>query len=185
MLLCPDPMARRTLALLAACLGLALAAPAQAQWKWRDKNGQTQYSDLPPPQAVPEQDILSRPASARRRADTGPLAPTVAPSASTAAASAPSSAASTALAPKTVDPELEARRKQAEADQAAKIKAEEARVAAAKADNCNRARTQMRTLDSGIRVVRANEKGEREILDDKQRADEVKRTQGIIASDCK
>jgi hypothetical protein len=69
MLLCPDPMARRTLALLAACLGLALAAPAQAQWKWRDKNGQTQYSDLPPPPAVPEQDILSRPAAAKQRAD--------------------------------------------------------------------------------------------------------------------
>ena len=178
-------MARWTLALLAACLGLALAFPAHAQWKWRDKNGQTQYSDLPPPSAVPEQDILSRPGSAKRRANAGPAAPTAASAASTGAASAPSAAASTALAPKTVDPELEAKRKQAEADQAAKVKVEEARVAALKAENCTRARTQMRTLDSGIRVVRANDKGDREILDDKQRADEVKRTQGIIASDCR
>jgi len=170
---------------LAACLGLALALPAQAQWKWRDKNGQTQYSDLPPPSAVPEQDILSRPGSARRRSNAGPVAPGAASAASAGAASAPSAAASTALAPKTVDPELEAKRKQAEADQAAKVKVEEARVAALKAENCTRARTQMRTLDSGIRVVRANDKGDREILDDKQRADEVKRTQGIIASDCR
>jgi hypothetical protein len=34
---------------------------AQTQWKWRDKTGRTQYSDLPPPSAVPEQDILARP----------------------------------------------------------------------------------------------------------------------------
>ncbi len=171
-------MARWTTAIFATLLGLCLALPAQAQWKWRDKGGQTQYSDLPPPQGVPEQDILSRPASAKRR--SAGAAATV-PS----AASAASGAASPALAPKTVDPELEAKRKKAEADEAAKAKVEEAKVAAARAENCTRARTQMRTLDSGIRVVRANQKGEREILDDTQRAAEVKRTQDIISADCK
>ena len=179
-------MSRWTLALLAALLGTTLALPAHAQWKWRDKNGQTQYSDLPPPAAVPEQDILSRPNSARRRnaANAAPVAAAAA-SAGSAAASGVSAAASAPLAPKTVEPELEAKRKKAEADQAAKVKIEEAKVAAARAENCTRARTQMRTLDSGIRVVRSNEKGEREVLDDKQRADEVKRTNDIIASDCK
>jgi uncharacterized protein DUF4124 len=179
-------MARWTLALLAALLGLALAAPAQAQWKWRDKNGQTQYSDLPPPSAVPEQDILSRPNSARRRATTTPPATAgSAPSGSTGSASAPLAAASSALVPKTTDTELEAKRKQAEADQAAKTKAEEAKVAAARADNCARAKAQMRTLDSGIRLARTNAKGEREFLDDKQRAEEAGHTRQVIAADCK
>ena len=158
----------------------SLALPAEAQWKWRDGSGRVQYSDLPPPQAVPEQDILSRPASQRRSA---PIASPVA--AIAASASAAASAASSALAPRTTDPELEAKRKMAEADEAAKVKAEQVRIAAAKADNCSRARTQLRTLDSGIRLARANEKGEREVLDDKQRADEARRAQDVVAADCR
>jgi hypothetical protein len=169
-------MARWTSALLLAMLGLALASPAEAQWKWRDQRGQTQYSDLPPPPGVPEHDILSRPTAARAR--TAALAASAPPSGAAAAAS-------TALAAKTTDPELEARRKKAEAEQAAKAKAEEARVAAARADNCRRAQSHMRTLDSGIRIARTNEKGEREILDDQQRAEEARRTREVIAADCR
>ena len=159
-------------------LAAVLLQPAQAQWKWRDKNGQTQYSDLPPPPNVPEQDILSRPQGGARRSSALPAA---------AAASSASSAASTttALAPKTADPALEARRKQAEAEQAEKKKADEAKLAAAKADNCARAKEQLRSIDSGMRLARTNEKGEREILDDQQRAQEAKRTRDIIASDCR
>jgi hypothetical protein len=83
------------------------------------------------------------------------------------------------------DPELEARRKQAEQEAAAKKKAEDDKVAAARAENCKRAQAQMRTLDSGIRIARVNDKGEREILDDDARAAETKRTQGVIAAECK
>jgi len=172
--------------MVAALVGTALALPVQAQtqWKWRDKTGRTQYSDLPPPATVPEQDILSRPAAVTRRA----AAAASAPPASFMAGSAPLpplAAASPAFAPKTVDPELEARRKKAEADQAAKVKAEEAKVASAKAENCGRAQEHLRTLDSGVRIARVTANGEREILDDKQRADETKRTRDIIAADCK
>ena len=172
-------MARWTSAVLLAMLGLALALPAEAQWKWRDQRGQTQYSDLPPPPGVPEHDILSRPAGARSRVAV------LAASAPASGAAPAAAAASSALAPKTTDPELEARRKKAEAEQAAKAKAEEARVAAARADNCRRAQSHMRTLDSGIRIARTNDKGEREILDDQQRADEVRRTREVIATDCR
>ncbi|HEX7442047.1 MAG TPA: DUF4124 domain-containing protein [Caldimonas sp.] len=179
-------MARWTLALLAALLGLTLALPAQAQWKWRDSKGQTQYSDLPPPATVPEQDILSRPNAGKRRAAAqGVVAAASGVSGPLAAASGPAVAASGALAPKTVEPELEARRKKAEAEEAAKTKAEELKIAAARADNCTRAKAQMRSLDSGIRIARTNEKGEREFLDDQQRADESKHTRDVIAADCK
>ncbi len=70
-------MARWTLAMVAALVGAALALPVQAQtqWKWRDKTGRTQYSDLPPPATVPEQDILSRPAAVTRRAAAAASAP--------------------------------------------------------------------------------------------------------------
>ncbi|MDQ6681116.1 MAG: DUF4124 domain-containing protein, partial [Pseudomonadota bacterium] len=88
-------------------------------------------------------------------------------------------------APKIVEPELEAKRKKAEAEQAAATKAEEAKVAVAKADNCSRAKAQIRSLDSGIRIARTNEKGEREILDDRQRADKTKRARDVISADCK
>ena len=164
-------MKRWNIVALAAFLGLTLALPASAQWKWRDKAGQTQYSDLPPPPGIPESDILQRPnANPTRRA-----AP---PAAASPASAAP------LVAARASDPELEAKRKKAEQDVADKKKAEDAKVAAAKAENCTRAKAHLRTMDSGMRVARTNEKGEREILDDAQRAAEAKRSRDIIASDC-
>jgi len=160
----------------AAAVLLLVSLPAEAQWKWKDKGGRIQYSDLPPPVGTPEQDILSRP-SAQRRA-------TIAPAVPASSASGLPTPASGALTPRTVDPELEANRKKGEADLAAKKKAEEDRIAAAKADNCTRARTQLRTYESGVRLMQTNEKGEREYVDDKQRADETKRAKDTIAADC-
>ena len=167
-------MHRWTALACAAALGALLAVPAQAQWKWRDKNGQTQYSDLPPPTGIADSDILQRPNTGQRRATAA------APVAASGAASGPP-----ALAPKGTDPELEAKRRQGEQEAAAKRKAEEEKVAIAKADNCLRAKAQMRTLDSGVRIARTNDKGEREFLDDAARAAEAKRTRDIVAADCK
>jgi uncharacterized protein DUF4124 len=156
---------------LASALALGFSHTASAQWKWKDKAGHVQYSDLPPPPSVSEQEILQRPAGQSRRA---PVLPE-----SMMAASAPASA------PKTADPALEAKRRKAEQDEAAKAKADDAKVAAARAENCNRAKAQLRSLDDGMRIARVNDKGEREVLDDKARADEVKRTREIMAADCK
>ena len=169
-------MRRWTPVVLAAALGLAFALPALAQWKWRDKGGQTQYSDLPPPAGTADQDILLRPNSDKRRATTASVA---ASGASAAATSAP------LLAPKGSEPELEARRRKAEQDEAAKKSAEDARQAAGRSENCASAKAQLRTIDSGIRMTRANEKGEREFLDDAARAAEAQRARAVIASDCK
>jgi hypothetical protein len=162
---------RCLVALLAGVLGLTLALPVAAQWKWRDQRGQTQYSDLPPPPGTPDSDILQRPqpgATARRAAP---------PASAASAAPLPAARAS--------DPELEAKRKQAEQQIADRKKVEEEKIAATRAENCNRAKAQMRTLDSGMRMARTNEKGEREILDDAARAAETTRTRGLIASECK
>jgi hypothetical protein len=184
-------MRRWTPVVLVTTLGLALALPAFAQWKWRDKAGQTQYSDLPPPPGTAEQDILARPNASQRRAAAAPLAASAASAASGAASGAapgvPSGTAVAAprLAPKSSEPELEAKRRKGEEEAAEKKKAEEARLAVARAENCTRAKAQIRTLDSGVRVTRTNEKGEREYLDDATRAAEAQRSRGIIASDCK
>ena len=159
---------------LLALLSVGLNSTAFAQWKWRDGKGHVQYSDLPPPGSVAEQDILQRPNGAGRRA----------PMQATQGAAAPASAATAASGPKG-DPELEAKRRKAEQDEAAKRKAEDDKIAAGKAENCNRAKGQQRALDDGLRLSRVNEKGEREVLDDKQRADESRRTREIIASECK
>ena len=155
-------------ALCAALLGAGLALPAAAQWKWRDKSGHIQYSDLAPPAGIAEADILARPNGQMRRSSM------VEPAASAASA-----------APKTVDPELEARRKKAEQETTSAKKAEDEKVAAQRADNCARAKTYQRTLDDGQLVARTNDKGEREFLDDKGRAAEAQRTRDIIATDCK
>jgi hypothetical protein len=175
-----DSVFRTMLAAFAAVLVLA-SSPAEAQWKWKDKGGRIQYSDLPPPVGTPDQDILSRPATTRR---TPTVAAAPAASAAASAASAPTLASARPPAQK-LDPEFEAKLKKGEADAAAKKKADEERVAAAKSDNCTRAREQLRTFDSGVRVFRVNEKGEREYMDDKQRADQTRQARDVVASDCK
>lgn len=172
-------MPKTSLLLLAAALGASLALPAAAQWKWRDRNGVVQYSDTPPPNGIPAQDVLQKPNPNQRNL----MAPPTAASAVAAAASA------APLVPKGADPELEARRRKQEQDKADKGKAEERaqaeKLALAKADNCSRARAHMRTLEEGIRMVRTNANGEREVLDDKARAEEKSRAREVIASDCK
>ena len=172
-------MARPFVALLVALAASLIALPAAAQWKWRDKGGHVQYSDLPPPPGTADADVLARPSASMRRGTPATVAPTAAP-ASAAVATA------TASSPRAADPELEAKRKKAEAEVAARNKAEQERVAALKLDNCSRARAQMSTLQSGIRLATTNAKtGEREFMDDKQRADETRRVQEVISNDCK
>ena len=57
--------------------------------------------------------------------------------------------------------------------------------AASRAENCARARNHLAALNDGLRLTRTNEKGEREVLDDKGRAEEMQRARAIVASDCK
>lgn len=156
--------------LVAAALTFA-SAPADAQWRWRDASGRVTASDLPPPREIPDKDILQRPGVPRAAT----------PAAAAASPPLPASAAARVA----VDKELEARRRAAEQQAQAKAKADEQRAAAVRADNCSRARAHLATLDSGQRLARVNDKGEREILDDKARAEETRRAREVIASDCR
>jgi len=169
--------ARLLAAAFATCLALGFALPAAAQWKWKDKSGRVQYSDLPPPPTVSDADILQRPNGASLRKAAPAFAAEGAGSA--AASTAPTAAASG------VDPELEAKRRKSSEEDAAKKRAEEEKQKAARAENCQRAKNQLRALEDGMRMARVNAKGEREILDDKGRAEEAKRARDVMASECK
>lgn len=162
---------------LAAWVCLLLADAAQAQWKWRDGRGQVHISDTPPPREVPDKDVLQRPEPVQRRASAATAA------ASVPAALVPAASASAAQAP--VDAQLQEQRKRAEQQEAARAKAEEQKAAAIRKDNCQRARQQLATLDSGQRIARIGADGEREILDDAQRAAETQRAREAISSQCR
>jgi hypothetical protein len=167
------PTLRQALLVL---LCLAAAGAAQAQWKWRDAKGNMQYSDMPPPAGTPEKDILQRPNAARRIIVVAPPGtPASAASAAQPAASAPSKA----------EQEAAARQKQNEDNEAAKKKEEERRISAQRRDNCVRAQANLRELQSGTRLTRTNEKGERVFMDEAQIASEVNRARDVITSECR
>lgn len=164
----------RWLRLATGLLVCGLALPALAQWKWRDKDGRVTASDLPPPRDVLDKDILQRPPEIRRapsRAD---------PVASAVAAPVPSAAPKGAL-----EREVEARKLATEQQQAAKAQADEDKLRAQRDENCRRARSHLAALDSGQRIARVNDKGEREVIDDRARADEQRQARAVIASDCR
>ena len=160
---------------------MATSLTAAAQYQWIDKNGSRVYSDVAPPADIPAKNILKQPRGSSLSAPVTEAPAQAAPAAAAASAATPASGPATAG----VDKALEEKKKQAEAAEAAKKKAEEQKLAQARAENCKRAREGKATLDSGVRMARTNEKGEREVLDDTQRAAELKRINGIIQSDCK
>jgi Domain of unknown function (DUF4124) len=165
--------------LMAITFSFILLPLAHAQWAWVDKDGRKVFSDQPPPSQVPDKDILKRPG--------GMKAPAVTASVSEATPTkASSSTSTTATAPKLTgkDAELEKKKKEAEAKEAAQKKSDAEKVSAAKKDNCERAKRAKASFDSGIRISTTNAQGEREVMSDATRATEIKRLQDIIASDC-
>lgn len=166
--------ASKTLLLAVAAGTFCLSA--LAQWQWVDKDGRKVFSDRPPPAEILDKNILKRPGGSARAAPEAAPAETAAAPASAAKASAPKITGK--------DPQLEAKKKQAEDEEAVRKKAEEEKTAKTKVENCARAKQSLATLQSGIRVATVNAKGEREIFDDAKRAAETKRTQESIASSC-
>lgn len=163
---------------ITAAFALLLPLAAAAQWQWVDKDGRKVFSDQAPPADVPARNILKRPPQA-----TAPAAQPPSDGAGSNAAAAPPKAPP---APKITgqDKELEARKKAAEADEAAKKKVAEAENAKIKAENCERAKRAKASLESGIRISSTNAKGEREFLSDEGRAAETRRVNEIIGKEC-
>lgn len=153
----------------------AQSGPLPPAWKWRDAAGQVHISDLPPPLGVPAKDILERPPLQRKAAaEAG------------AAASAAAAAAASAMPLLTrVDPELEARRRRAAEEQALVLQQQKEKDIGVRSENCGRAKAHLAALSDGQRIARTNAQGEREVLDDKGRAEEMQRARSVINSDCR
>ena len=168
-------------AITCACACLVSTGVA-AQWQWIEKDGSKVFSDRPPPFDTPEKNILRQPGGMRTKAPA--VTDTPAP-VSTDGADATAKPGLAAPKVSGVDKELEEKKKQTEAAETARKKAEETKQAKARTDNCARARQGKTTLDSGVRIAQTNAQGERIIMDDTARAAEAKRMDGIIATDCK
>jgi len=137
---------------------LAQTALAADIYSWRDKDGRVHYSDVPPPAPVQPRSI-------------GSAGPAPAP-----AAAAPARPA---------NQELEFRKRRAQAAEAeAKLAKEKADAENARAQ-CDQARGQLATLESGRRIAQYNSAGELEVLDDAQRAANIERARAAVASWCR
>ncbi|HXZ92189.1 MAG TPA: DUF4124 domain-containing protein [Burkholderiales bacterium] len=152
------------IALMLCGLG-AVAAYAQG-YKWIDKDGHMKYGDTPPPgvNATP----------------LGPPPPPV-------GGSSPSSAAGTAASKGPLTPaqqELEFRRRVKEAQEAAAKADKEHQAAEDKKQNCADAREALRTLESGQRIMRTDEKGERYFISDQQRGADEARARQAVSDNC-
>lgn len=152
-----------------------------AQYQWIDANGRKVFSDQPPPASVPAKKIVQQPGKTAPVA-TSSNADTDASAKADTAASPPAPAAPKA---KAVDKDLEAKKKQADDELAAKQKTELEAQTKAKVENCARAKSAQTSLSSGYRINQINAKGEREVMDDAMKAAELKRVKSIIAEDCK
>ena len=166
-------MQKTALPLVACLLAFAVGAQAQSLWKWRDASGQLHISDTAPPAGTPAKDILSTP---RGATGTPALTPKV------DAPAAPASTGDSALDKK--KKEVDAQKSQQAAKEKADHEAAIAKNEAARKDNCARAQSNLQALQSGQRMARFNDKGEREILDDTARAAEMKRVQDAANSNC-
>jgi hypothetical protein len=171
-------------------LGMAVCVfslSVAAQWQWVDKSGRKVFSDRPPPPEIPDKSILQH--GGKRSADQVSI-PSQSPPGTdstngTAATTGSATNDASTTKPASLDKQLADRKRQAVELEAAKRKAEEEKTAQTRAENCDRAKRAKTNFESGTRVFRTNDQGEREVLDETARAAEIQRLQSIIDSDCR
>jgi hypothetical protein len=147
-------------ALAAVTLATAIAAPAQV-YQWQDEQNRTVISDRPP----------SGPVRQLRRIDTTAPPPAGEPAATPAKTLA--------------DRDMEFRKRQQEARDAAEKSDSEQRANARKREDCEAARKSLRSLESGERILLPDGKGGRYPIDDSERAQLISRMREDLQRDCK
>ncbi len=178
--------------LLIALAFSVLASSVCAQYQWKDENGRMVFSDLAPPNNIDPSRIV-RTTSARNgtaRASTpGAALGTVAatPTATAAINSTGGNAGANASGGRETlaDKELDAKRKAKEKADAERKKKEESEQSAKLARACDEMRTEVRTLESGMRTARINSQGEREFLTDEERERRMDLVRRDIRDSCK
>jgi hypothetical protein len=176
--------------LLALTLSVFALAPASAQYQWRDAKGRMVFSDMPPPQTVAKTQIIRgfkpKPRPVQEAADKA-----AAEAAQGAGQSEPRNQASISAddAPKPTESRLAARlaefdKRRDERLKARKDKAQKDKVAARKKALCRNLHADNRALTSGMRLARVNEKGEREIIDEKAKQIRLRENRELLAKHC-
>jgi hypothetical protein len=141
---------------------LVVAAPAYAQYSWIDEHGTRVFSDRPPPPGTPPSRILKAPRGA---------APAEAAPAETVKPAAP------ALADRDA-----AFRKRAAERAADETKAtEDAQRKAGNAEQCAAARRSEAALTSGVRLTDMDDKGERYVVTDDEKARRLTQVRRVLA----
>lgn len=130
-------------------------AAAQTMYKWTDENGRVTYSDTPPVGNVRSKEVINVPAAA------------------------PSGAVR-----QLNTQEAQFKKRQDDALKAQTDAAKKEEIARQKADNCSRARGELRALRDNAPVARLTENGERVMLDAGARESEGKRLESYIEENC-
>jgi hypothetical protein len=156
-----------------ALLTLGFSSGAFAQYVWLDEKGVKQYSDMPPPASVPQKRILKAPGLSSHAATSTP-----AESAATAPPGEDAAKDKTPLT--TAEKNADFNKRRTEQAEKEKKSAEEAQRVAENAKRCEQARSYQRALQSGTRIARTDNNGERSFLDDEQRASEAREAQRIL-----
>lgn len=169
--------------LRALCTGAALllAAHAHAQYSWIDDHGTRVFSDRPPPVGTPAARILQAPRSATAAIPVEVQAPT-ADAANPPDKTSPAAGAKHAL-PTLADREAAYRERAAQREADTKKAAEQARLKVEHANACTAAREEEQLMKKTRRMIGVNEKGERAVLTDEDKAARLARARRVLA-DC-
>src|SRR5215470_10851429 len=145
-----------TLLICSACLAFGSTLVVAQQYKWVGEDGKIRYGDVPPPgvKATPLKPPASGPSTAEPKGPAGKAPP--------------------------LTPEAAFQKRRQDAKEGEEKQAKERADAESQRTNCAAAQASLRMLESGQRVTRMNAQGEKEFLDDAERAQEVERTRRSV-----
>ena len=146
----------RRFALLAAALFLAPSVGAQI-YQWKDESGKTVISDKPPPGYVRQS----------RTIDTKASAP-----------------AATGGQKSIAEQDLAFRKRQKDAQEKTAKEEKEQKAAEEKKEQCANMRRNLQALESGVRIARTDDNGERYFLGDDQRQEEIAKARQSMDTNC-
>ena len=152
--------------IFALCVMSTVAAVSvQAQtYQWKDKNGRTVISDTPPPGSAKSSQLGNRETAS-------PL---------TTEATKAGEATKT-----TAEKDMEFKKRQQEAKEKSDKDAKEQALAAERRENCERARRSLTALESNQPMAQFDENGQRKLMDNSQRDQEMERARKFMADSCK
>jgi hypothetical protein len=158
---------------------LPLAVNAEI-YKWKDKDGKVRYSDVPPPSNMQTESLYGK--KIPRPTGQPPLAPVEGDATVAVNKQKEMDQAGGKEKPLTKEEAAAKRSKVAEEEK----RAEESKAAdlQAKQANCKAAQSNLKTYNEGGRIMRRNEKGEREYLKDEDLAKGKEAAQADVEKYC-